>query len=173
MRKGNQAWTSRDPIERRDTVRRVVRRLMVDRDLDDAQVARILGVSPQRFNRMMKPGERTFISLGDVLLLSELLGGEDAFLGELAAARGRRLVAEAPAEASGGDVLSATAAVMATASALVTTATEAAANGVTPERARIVTRDGEAVRRAVGRLDAVVSVAVVEPVSPIRRTSER
>lgn len=156
-------WFSPDPIERRDAARRAIKRLLNDYEIDESKIGRSLGYTQQRFNHIMTFGERASIAAGDTPFASSLLGDGHELLGAMARAAGFRLVREQPAIATATDVLTAAARVMTAASALVTVTTEAVQAGITPERARAVAREGEAVHLAVGRLEAIVSVQVVEP----------
>jgi len=84
-------WHSPDPIVRADVLRLAIRLLAARHNVDEAHLARSVGLSRQRWNRMMELGKRGGPHAADVPILSAELGEDDELLAILAGARGRGL----------------------------------------------------------------------------------
>lgn len=82
-----------------DAVRKLVRGLALEHDIDEASLGRSLLYSRQRFTRIMTSGERAGLRLSDLAVLSERLGPNDQLLEAFARERGYQMVRDAsPAE---------------------------------------------------------------------------
>lgn len=164
MGNGRDGWLSPDRIERRDTFRRMVRRLAGAADIDQHALGPRVGHSPSRWRDIMTTGAPHCLAVADLAILCEILGS-DELLESIARARGYRLVRDVRDEQSRPtDTLEATARVMTAAGQLVSTTTGAVASGgISPISARAISNDCDGVRRAVNQLEAAVSVNVVEP----------
>jgi hypothetical protein len=143
-------------VERRDALRRIVKRLAADRGLDEAELGAALGISRARFRRMMTFGDLACIAAADVALLGEVLGSHD-LLEELERAVGYRRVREVEQPVSTGDVLAGAAASLERGAALVSTVTAALPDGINPLEARAILTRIEETRRALAELEARVA----------------
>lgn len=161
-----QGWLSLDRIVRRDTFRRVVRRIAGALGIADREMTAPLGYSESRGRRALTPGELLCFSASDVPLLCEILGSNE-ILEEMCAARGGRFVPNVDkAHAAEADVLAAAASALGTASQLVSEVTSALPDGIDPgERRAILGRIIET-RRALNALEARVD----HDAGPLRST---
>lgn len=149
---------SPDPVERLDAVRRIVRKLAAEHDVDEAHLARALGYAERRFHKVMTLGERSGLRLSDLVLLSEMLGEDDELLEALARARGFRLVrdAEAMSGPTALDPLMAACAANEETAAIVTRVAELRTAPTPSNRAGLSDALGR-VRRQLARVEAETS----------------
>lgn len=161
-------WLSPDRIERRDTARRAIRRLAVDRDLDEARLGRLCGYSRQRWHKVMTPGEVASPAIGDTLLLDDALGSH-ALLDVMVREVGSRMVPLIDAPAVPSDAMAIATGALRDLAQFAARAATMLPRGVTPADARALSAELDLVRRALGQLEAAVGAAVVE--GPALRSS--
>ncbi len=157
-------------VERRDYLRALIRKLQFERDVTTADLARATDRTRQRFERLMREGERAFLNLADVVALTERLGPE--LLEHVAASLGFRVV---PAEAkatSAADVLAATADAAREFGEALAKAAGVIQGGITPSEAEAVRREIAEARRALDRLEATVEASRIDVIDG-RRLSRR
>lgn len=164
---------SADPVERLDAARKLIRKLAAEHDLDEAHVGRALGYAQQRWHKVMTLGQRSGPRLSDLVLLSEMLGDDDQLVETLAKTRGGRFVREhATAPTGGGEGLEAARAAVSETAQILGKVAALMGRAVTPADARALSEGLDRARRHLGRVEAEIGMAVVEPpvVTPIRRT---
>lgn len=163
---------SADPVERLDAVRRIIRKLAADHDLDEAHVGRSLGYAQQRWHKVMTLGERSGPRLSDLALLSEMLGGDHQLVEVLAKACGGRFVRELDAAPpTGGEGLEAARSAVSETAQILGRVASLIGRTVTPSDALSLSDGLARARRHLGRVEAEIGMAVCEPkaVTSIRR----
>jgi hypothetical protein len=149
--------TSPNPEEREAGLRRLVRRLLAEAGVPDAEAARQLGRPRQMLERQLSDDEHVYLRLSDLVVLERLAPGiADALLRSI----GLRVAPERLG-ATAGDVLCALGGAMRAVAGAATEVTEDLPGGIDGAEAARIDRACEAIRRAVADLQASVRAAVV------------
>jgi plasmid maintenance system antidote protein VapI len=136
----------------------LVRRKLAEASVSHTAAAEVLGVSRQRFERLLDEG---LLAAGDLLALEDVAGGIVADW-----LKGRFKVTPERAAGTPRDIMGELGDVMASVGGLVAETTRALADGITHAEAAGIVRGCEAIRREVGELEGAVNAAVVVP--PVR-----
>jgi hypothetical protein len=133
----------------------LVRRKLAEASVSHTAAAEVLGVSRQRFERLLDEG---LLGAGDLLEIEGIVPGVIADW-----LKGKYRVTPERAPGTARDILGELGDVMAKVGALAGEATAAIADGVTPAEAAAVVKRCDEIRTEVGQLEAAVMSSVVTP----------